>query len=139
MIRFTYQAYNTCNKIDEASSKRWLKSVIISEGKKAGEIQYIFCNDDQLLLINEKFLNHNTYTDIITFPTSENRDIISGEIYISVERVNENCIKHNSSFKEEISRVMVHGILHLVGYKDKLISEKELMRSKEDYYLHLQT
>ncbi len=139
MIRFTYQAFNTCNKIDEASSKRWLKSVIISEGKKAGDIQYIFCDDNQLLLINEKFLNHDTFTDIITFPNTENRDIISGEIYISLERVNENCIKHKSTFKEEISRVMVHGILHLIGYVDKQISEKAQMRSKEDYYLHLQT
>ncbi len=119
-------------------NKRWLKDVISREGKKTGDIQYVFCDDNYLAAINKSFLNHDTFTDIITFPTTDNPDLISGEIYISMERVNENSKKNSVSFSEELSRVILHGILHLIGYKDYSDYRKKLIRGKEDYYLHLQ-
>ena len=135
MISFIYLPSETTFNINETGSKNWLKSVIVSEGNKAGDIQYIFCDDNKLHSINKTYLNHDTFTDIITFSTTENEKIISGEIYISIERVKENSIVHSVSFINELSRVMVHGVLHLVGYNDHSPSEKRIMRSKEDYYL----
>lgn len=115
----------------------WIKDVISSEGFKPGDITYIFCNDSYLYDINMKYLKHDFYTDIITFPLSFNSEIISGEIYISIDRVKENAIKYTKGFKEELSRVVVHGVLHLMGYDDH--SEEDIleMRMKEDYYLSL--
>ena len=139
MINFTYQLLDTTDNINEPLIKDWLKSVIISEGKIPGEIQYVFCDDKQLLEINKQYLNHDTLTDIITFPSSNNNNIISGEIYISIERVKENSKELNTNFSQEIQRVIVHGILHLIGYDDHSSSDKIQMRSKEDYYLHLQS
>ena len=139
MISFTYQAPKAGYNIDEIAIKKWIKNTIIAEGKKVGDIQYILCNDSQLHMINKRFLNHNTFTDIITFPSTEYKGIISGDIYISLDRVIENSTEHNTTFVDELNRVMVHGVLHLLGYKDSTPSEKKQMRSKEDYYLHLQT
>jgi len=138
MINITYQLSNNLVDLVEFDYKQWLKAVIISEGNKVGDIQYILCDDEHLLGINKAYLNHDTFTDIITFSTTNNDEIISGEIYISVDRVSENSKAHSVSFNTELSRVMVHGILHLIGYNDHSDSEKKLMRSKEDYYLHLQ-
>lgn len=117
--------------------KNWLESVILHEGLSLGEITYIFCTDSSLLEINEEFLDHHDYTDIITFPLSEVANIIRGEIYISIDRVKENSIINKVSFNRELSRVLVHGVLHLAGYDDHTIKEKKIMRYKEDYYLDL--
>lgn len=120
--------------------KGWLKTVVVEgEKRKIGDLQYIYCNDQYLLEINKAFLNHNTFTDVITFPVSlEDIDIVSGEIYISIDRVKANALNYNSTFHLELSRVMVHGLLHLIGYNDSTSAEKGIMRDKEDYYINLQ-
>ena len=117
--------------------KDWLADVILAEGRIIGEIQYVFCDDEFLLSINQTYLNHDTFTDIITFPTAVSDTILSGEIYISIPRVNENARLNQTDFENEIARVLVHGVLHLVGYKDGSDTEKIVMRAKEDYYLNL--
>ncbi len=117
--------------------KSWLKRTIESEGKISGDIQYVFCDDNYMLEINKKFLRHDTLTDIITFPTSVVRNVISGEIFISTERVKQNANDLKLSFEQEMKRVIVHGVLHLIGYQDSTTSQKQQMRAKEDYYLHL--
>ena len=114
---------------------KWIQNVILEENKKLGEINYIFCNDKYLLGKNINYLDHNTLTDIITFDYCE-EDIISSDIMISVERVMENASIFGNSFSEELNRVMIHGILHLIGYNDKADSEKEIMKEKEDYYIN---
>lgn len=114
--------------------KSWVKSIITSEGKSAGDITYIFCTDSYLGSMNEKYLNHHTLTDIITFDYSEEGKI-SGDIFISIDRIKENSGNFKTTFNEELGRVMAHGILHLVGYKDKTPDDRSIMRSKEDYYL----
>lgn len=114
--------------------KSWLQNVAKEEGKKIGELNYVFCSDNYLLEMNQQYLNHNTLTDIITFDQSDNPTIVEGDIYISFDRVKENGSSLQSE-KTELYRVMVHGLLHLLGYKDKKTEEQQLMRSKEDYYL----
>ncbi len=138
MINFTYLYDKNIESPIKSYYKMWLKNVIISEGKKTGDIQYILCDDYHLLDINKTYLNHDTLTDIITFSTSDNNTIISGDIYISIDRVIENSNTHSTSFGNELSRVLVHGVLHLLGYDDHSPSDKKIMRSKEDYYLLLQ-
>jgi rRNA maturation RNase YbeY len=115
---------------------QWLKNAIAQEGKRLEALTYIFCSDAYLLQINQQFLKHNTYTDIITFDYSEG-DVLQGEIYISIERVRENAAKYKVSFNQELARVMIHGVLHLAGYRDKRPAEKALMRKKEEAYLSL--
>ena len=114
----------------------WIKKVILSEGKKVGDISFIFCSDNYLLEVNKKYLDHDYYTDIITFDYVEN-DIIQGDIFISSDRVKENAILYKTTFDNEIHRILIHGVLHLVGYKDKLKKDKHLMTAKEDIYLKL--
>ena len=114
---------------------RWIKNVILEENKELGKVNYIFCDDKYLLEKNIKYLDHDTLTDIITFNYCEG-DVISSDIMISVERVMENSSIFENSFSEELNRVIVHGILHLVGYNDKTEKEKEIMRKKEDYYVN---
>ncbi len=116
--------------------KNWLKTVAITENKKIGNIQYIFCEDNYLLNINQTYLQHDTYTDIITFDGVEG-NTLHGDIFISVERVSENAGKYNVTFERELKRVMVHGLLHLCGYKDKKRADASKMRSKENDYLEL--
>lgn len=106
------------------------------EGGQPGELNYIFCSDDYLLAINNQFLNHDTYTDIITFGLGETGDI-EGEIYISVPRVRENARTAGLAFHDELDRVIIHGVLHLLGYSDKTPRRKALMRKKEDACLSL--
>lgn len=118
--------------------KNWVADVILAEGRIIGDIQYVFCDDEFLLSINRAYLKHDTFTDIITFSTSSADEIVSGEIYISIPRVKENAQLNQSDFKNEIARVLVHGVLHLVGYRDGSDLEKIEMRAKEDYYLNLQ-
>lgn len=117
--------------------KQFLGSLFKKEGKALGELQYIFCSDDYLLEINRQYLNHDFYTDIITFDLSEKSHPINAEIYISVDRVRENAKEYDSSLKKELHRVIFHGALHLCGYKDKTPQQKKLMRQKEDKYLGL--
>ena len=123
--------------------KKWISNTIISEEKKCGTINYIFCTDAYLLEINKTFLNHHTLTDIITFPienslpSNTKETGISGEIYISLERVFENAQIFNTSPEEELCRVMIHGILHLCGYSDKTTKQKAQMRVLESKYLLL--
>jgi rRNA maturation RNase YbeY len=115
----------------------WIKEVARREKKTIKEINYIFCSDGYLLQLNQGFLNHKTLTDIITFDNSEGKNGLEGEIYISIERVQENALKFNTEFEDELHRVMIHGVLHLIGYKDKKPSEKALMRKKEEACLSL--
>lgn len=118
-------------------TKAWIRSAIQKEKKQLSHLNYIFCSDQYLLGLNEQYLNHKTLTDIITFDHSDESDRIEGDIFISVERVGENADKLGVSFEEELNRVMIHGVLHLVGYGDKSPTEKSRMRKKEDAYLSL--
>ncbi|SHF79882.1 rRNA maturation RNase YbeY [Mariniphaga anaerophila] len=108
--------------------------LVENEGKLPGEVSVIFCSDDYLLKINEQYLHHDYYTDIVTFDYVEN-SVISGDLFISVDRVEDNAGQLGVDFDKELSRVVLHGVLHLVGYKDKTDEEKVVMRGKEDFYL----
>ena len=119
---------------DKIKHKQWLQAVAKEEQKKIGELNYVFCSDSYLLEINQNYLQHDTFTDIVTFDNSDNAKIIEGDIFISYERVLENAAKFGTE-SSELQRVMVHGLLHLCGYKDKAKADKELMTSKENYYL----
>jgi len=110
---------------------KWISDVISSEGFQVGEINYIFCDDVYLHKINQEFLNHDTFTDIISFDYTLGKEV-GGDIFISIERVLENAEKFNEVFENELYRVMIHGVLHFMGYKDKTKKEKTLMRTKED-------
>ena len=112
--------------------KQWLKSIAEEEGYKIKELNYIFCSDEYLYQINLDYLNHKTYTDIITFDNSENKNSIEGDIFISIERIKENAQKEHVLFEKELQRVLSHGLLHLMGYKDKSEAEKAIMRHKEE-------
>ncbi|NEN22126.1 rRNA maturation RNase YbeY [Cryomorpha ignava] len=118
--------------------REWLRETVVAEGFDPGEIAFVFTGDESLLEINQKYLNHDTYTDIITFDYSED-ETISGEIYISIERVRDNALKYAVNSTKELHRVMIHGILHLCGYSDKESDAKATMTGKEDYYLSLRT
>ena len=121
---------------DQISS--WVNFVLDEEGKELGELNYIFCDDDYLLEINVKILKHNTLTDIISFDYSLG-NVVSGDVYVSYDRVRDNADNLEIRFLDELHRVMIHGILHYCGYRDKSDDEKAMMRSKEDYYLSLRT
>ena len=129
MISFNYETDFELH--NEPDFSKWLSAVILSENKKEGEINYIFCDDDYLLEINQQYLDHDTLTDIISFDYSVGNEL-NGDIFVSVERVKENASDFNVTFHEEIQRVLVHGILHYCGYKDKTESDELVMRSKEE-------
>lgn len=116
--------------------ENWIHKTCLNEGFKLGELLLVFCDDDYLHKINVDYLNHDTLTDVITFDYS-NDEFISGEIYISLERIQENAQDLNSDSTKELNRIMIHGILHLLGYHDKDPQDKIQMTSKEDYYLSL--
>jgi probable rRNA maturation factor len=122
---------------DRTRLKRFLASLFKKEGKQLDELQYIFCSDDYLLDINRQYLNHDYYTDIITFDLSEMGQSINAEIYISVDRVRENAREFGSSLRQELHRVIFHGALHLCGYKDKTSAQEKEMRKMEEKYLTL--
>ena len=134
----TYYSETDFDLEDEIKTAKWLEFCIDQENKELGEVCYIFCDDPYLLEKNVKYLKHNTLTDIISFDYSMD-DFISGDIFISIERVIDNAKDFNKSFKDELHRVMIHGILHYCGFKDSSPEEKKVMRSKEDYYLSLRT
>lgn len=116
---------------------QWLRSVVEKENKGLTHLNYIFCSDKFLLSLNDRYLNHKTLTDIITFDYSDEADKIEGDIFISVDRVRDNAQALDNTFEDELHRVMVHGVLHLSGYGDKSPEEKSRMRKKEDAYLSL--
>lgn len=129
MINFNYETEFTLE--NEQAFEDWLSRVIVSENKKEGEINYIFCDDEYLHKINLEYLNHDTLTDIISFDYSMGNEL-NGDIFVSIERVKDNAADFNVSFEEELKRVIVHGVLHYCGYKDKSEADEALMRSKED-------
>ncbi|MHC1779865.1 MAG: rRNA maturation RNase YbeY [Bacteroidales bacterium] len=125
--------------INRSIYKRWIRAIILSEQrftilKKCGDLNIIFCNDDYLLNVNNQYLKHNYYTDIITFDYSDNQ-IINGDLFISVDSVKNNSRKYQTEFIDELSRVIIHGVLHLCGYDDHTKEDKELMKEKENFAL----
>ena len=132
MISFNYDIEFRIQ--DETTVSKWISNLIEEENYKEGEINYIFCSDDYLHKINIDFLNHNTLTDIISFDYTVGKEL-HGDIYISIDRVKDNAKDFNVQFKDELARVMAHGVLHYCGYKDKSEEDVKIMRSKEDYYL----
>lgn len=129
-IRFTYK-----NKL---ANNRWLKMVAGSEIRKIGDINVIFCSDNYILDVNMKYLQHDYFTDIITFDYCEGK-VLSGDLFISVDIVRENSIEFGTDFEEELHRVIVHGVLHLIGYDDHTEEDKKVMRQKENYYLQMRS
>lgn len=132
MIQFNYETEFSLTNENELAT--WISNVILSEGYKLEEINYIFCDDNYLFKLNVEFLNHDTLTDIISFDYSIGK-IIQGDIFISVERVRDNASDFKVSFLDELHRVMVHGVLHYCGYKDKTLEDESMMRAKENHYL----
>jgi len=129
VITFNYETDFSLENEEKISS--WISNIIDLEESELGEINYIFCDDDYLLKINLQFLEHDTYTDIISFDYSLG-GVISGDVYISTQRVGENAQKYNVTFEDELHRVIIHGVLHYLGFKDKSEEEKNLMRNKEN-------
>lgn len=133
MIDFTTE--DITYSLDESNKIiNWIENVVNTDNKILGDICFIFCSDDYLLNVNQKYLKHNYFTDVITFDYSAD-SIISGDIFISIDRVKDNSTIYKSSFQQELLRILIHGVLHLLGYDDKLPEDKSLMTSKEDYYL----
>lgn len=117
-----------------ASFKTWIKKIVELEKKQVGQINFVFTSDEELLKVNQQFLKHDTYTDIITFDYTEGNKL-NGDIMISIDRVGDNAEKFNLLFQDELNRVLIHGILHLCGYKDKSKTDATLMRKKENWAL----
>jgi probable rRNA maturation factor len=129
MISFNYELFFELENEDNYAD--WIETVILSEERELGELNYIFCDDEYLLNINKQYLDHEYYTDIISFDYSEGNSI-SGDLFISIDRVKENASDFNVTFEEELKRVIIHGILHYCGFKDKLPAEEAKMRLKEE-------
>lgn len=134
MISFNYESDFSLEQEEVYAS--WIETIVESENKILGEISYIFCDDEYLHTINMQYLNHDTLTDIISFDYTEG-DIISGDIFVSIERVVDNAKDFNVSFDEELKRVLAHGVLHYCGYKDKSDEDALLMRTKEEEKIKL--
>jgi rRNA maturation RNase YbeY len=134
MINFYNEGASFSFAGKKRSAKVQITTLIEMEGKKTGDISFILCTDDVLLDINRKYLGHDYYTDVITFDYTVD-NVVSGDIFISVERVEENAFEFGVSFNHELSRVMYHGVLHLCGYEDESEDEERTMKEKEDFYL----
>lgn len=134
MIQFFFEEVETLALGDKTTD--WLKNIIITEQKKVGKITYVFCTDEALLKVNKDFLQHDYYTDVITFDYVKGKTI-SADIFVSLPRISENAETLNKIFNIELHRVLAHGILHLCGYSDKTEEEIHQMRQKEDFYLSL--
>jgi len=134
MISFNYECDFSLDNEDVYAA--WISNVIQSENKNIGEISYIFCNDEYLLEINKQYLNHDYYTDIISFDYTES-DVISGDIFVSIDRVKENAQDFGVSFDNELKRVVIHGVLHFCGFKDKSKEEEVTMRFKEEEKINM--
>lgn len=133
-VRFFYGDVPSISLKGKRVLQQFVSEIFFKEGKVLDHLSYIFCSDPFILDINQKFLNHDYYTDIITFDLSEGGGIV-GEVYISIDTVRSNSILHHTHFNEEMLRVIFHGALHLCGFRDKKKSEKDVMRQKEEYYL----
>ena len=131
-----FESNNDFQLNNELSYKNWIEKVVVSHQKEIGDILYTFCDDDYLLEINQQYLNHNTYTDIITFDDSQS-NLLFAEIYISTQRVRDNAETFSISLDEELKRVMIHGILHCIGFKDETAEEKAKMREEEERMMEL--
>lgn len=136
MITFNYET--EFKLLAKANIANWISKSIVNEAFKEGDINFIFCDDNYLLDMNVKYLKHKTLTDIISFDYSLGK-IVSGDIFISIDRIRDNALKYEVKFDDELKRVIIHGILHFCGYNDKTKEDKRLMRKKEDYYLSLRT
>lgn len=134
MINFNYET--DFNLSDESVYQKWISAIIVSENKNEGEINYIFCDDEYLHKINVEYLQHDTLTDIISFDYSLGNEL-NGDIFVSIERVQDNATDFNVSFSDELLRVLAHGILHYCGYKDKSDDEEVVMRKKEEEKMKL--
>lgn len=132
MISFNYETDFQLE--DESAVSNWLSNVITNEARKEGEINYVFCDDTYLHKLNVEFLNHDTLTDIISFDNSVGKEL-HGDVFISIERVLENAKTYKVEFRDELHRVMVHGMLHYCGYNDKSEDDTNIMRDKENFYL----
>jgi len=124
---------------EKKKTREWIRKVLLKEKKSLGILNFIFCSDDYLSDLNIKYLNHKSLTDILTFDYTEESNQVSGDIYISIDRVKENAKTYNTDYLTEMHRVIIHGVLHLIGYKDKTSEEAEIIRKKEDNYLSLRT
>ena len=125
---------------DKQKLRQWIATTVANEGGgRVGELNFIFCSDAYLLEINKKYLDHDTYTDIVTFDSSEKDGVIAGDIFISIDRTKENASKFDVSERDELHRVIIHGVLHLCGYLDKKKEDKALMTEKENEYLSRRT
>ncbi len=123
--------------IGKIAVKKWVEEMVVTEGFQLQELNFIFCSDDYLLRINQDFLKHDYYTDVITFDNSEEHKTIAGDIFISIDRVKDNAKQNQVKTDHELCRIMAHGSLHLLGYLDKTKKAKSLMTAKEDWYLEL--
>jgi probable rRNA maturation factor len=123
--------------VNPLKTKKWIKNTSFSEGYDVSQLNYIFCSDEYLLEINKQYLDHDYFTDIITFDNSEEDKQLEGDIYVSVDRVRDNAETFHTDFDSEMRRVLIHGLLHLVGYEDSSEALKTAMRAKEDEYLRL--
>jgi len=124
------------NLKDKRLNNRWLKMVVESEIKKLGPLSIIFCSDNYILDVNMKYLQHDYFTDIITFDYCE-KNVVSGDLFISIDSVRENAVHYGTRFEDELDRVMVHGVLHLLGYDDHTGEDIAVMREKENYYVKM--
>lgn len=126
-------------KLDNPKTiSQWIENTILEEGFKVGDLSYLFVSDEELLETNKAFLQHDYYTDIISFDYTMGK-LISGEMHLSIDRIKENAIGFSNTFQDELHRVIIHGILHYCGYKDKTEEDQKTMRAKEDYYLSLRS
>lgn len=136
MPSITYFEEDIKFKLKQKESIRgWIVNTINTEGYKLKSLSFIFCSDNYLLQINQQYLNHDTFTDIITFDNSDQGGLVMGDIFISVDRIRENATQLQITETDEMHRVMIHGVLHLLGYKDKNVDDKKKMTQKEDFYL----
>jgi probable rRNA maturation factor len=127
------------NLKDKTKVRQWIKDTIAAEGYKLDELTYVFCSDEYLLKMNRQYLDHDTYTDIITFDNSSAGKTVTGDIFISIDRIRENAAKFNQTVVNELHRVIIHGLLHLLGYKDKTPADNKKMTQMEDKYLGKRT
>lgn len=134
---YFYQQESTYILKQKNILRNWINRTILTEGHQLQILNFIFCSDEYLLKINEQYLHHDTYTDIITFDNSETPNNIAGDIFISIDRIRENAKFFKTTFSNELHRVIIHGTLHLLGYADKTAKAKKLMTEKEDEYLNL--
>jgi len=136
-IYFQNSAIDFDLPFEKALLKDWINGVILEEDYTLEELSYVFTTDESLLEINQSYLDHDTFTDIITFDYSEKARVVNGEIIISIDRVKENALKYEVEFGHELARVMIHGVIHLLGYDDKTANQKAIMRKKENTCISL--